>query len=424
MAKKNKNKSKKATGAAKASDIVKAAQGKAKATAKKSAVLDNIKVPAKLGDASIAFETKVIKAAVASAVDSLAMARDSMSEQQEPSIMLAFDNDDSCNVIFARSSGGARVTVPARIFNKGKDHAFVVPVSLFRAVSGETVTLTVFNDKDQIVFNSGAVTGNIQIPSTIGDYASALPLTVPKAVYELPTSVVDTVVSKLMFPSFDPMLTTLGLPLHILVRKGKLMLSSNDSLAGAMYTLDDVKLDKLDVVIPGQALVKIAKLTKADTIRLGFEENLFRIKTPEIDVTHPAGTYDLFDIRGFIADDEKETPDYELMLPTVALLTAIEGVIGISVLEKGEGNKVSLEFEADGTGKARFIGNVAQARNPFKITKVLKKAREMTIITDGRRLVSFISMMKHCTDFRLRVHNNRAFMYSPDNSLVFMLPLA
>lgn len=424
MGKKNKKQKTSAQNQPKASDIIKAEQKQKQQKAKPSP-LQNVKEPSKIGDACIAFVTKEIKAAVAAVVDSLAMAKDTRSELAEPSVMLAFDsNDDSCNVIFASSNGGSRTSVSARVFNKGKDHAFIAPVSLFRAVSGETVTLTVFNSKDQLSFQSGAVSGHVQIPSTVGDYASTLPLTVPKANYELPTSVVDTVVAKLMFPSFDPLLTTLGLPLHILVKKGKLMLSSNDALVGAMYTLPDTKLANLDVVIPGQALVKIAKQTKAESIRLGFEESLFRVKTPELDVTHPAGTYDLFDIRGFIADDEAEEPDYELLLPTVELLSALEGVMGISALERGEGNKVSLEFNGDGTGKARFLGNVAQARNPFSITKTIKKAKEMTIITDGRRLVSFIGMLKHCKDFRIRVHNNRAFLYSPDRSLVFMLPLA
>ena len=379
--------------------------------------------PKNTGDACVAFDVKQVRTAVTAVTESLAFARDATTDSGDILVMLSYEVEDTCVVVFARSGGASRYKIPCRVFKRGRDRALVVPMSLFRAVTGEFVTLTLAEADNAIKFSSGRVHGSVQLASTPDDYSTNFPYEVPAADYTLPASTVDGIVTKLMFPSFDPTLPLLGLPLHILVKKNRLQLSSNDNLAGALYALDDVDLGKLDVVIPGQALLKVTKLSKATEIKLGFGADVFRMKTPEIDIVHPTGTYDLLDMRGFIADSEKAKPDFELELETVELITAIDSVMSVSALDRGEG-KITLDFSPEGTGLATFQGNVANAKQKFRVQKITVKSKSMNIITDGRRLTSFITMLKLYKTFRLRVANNRAFMSAPDNSLVFMLPLA
>lgn len=395
-----------------------------KSTVKKSS-FDSLQPPAKLFDACIAFNVKEVRAAVAAVTDALAMSKDSSTDNTaEVSVMLAFEHDDTCCVIFARGGGAARYNVPCKVFKPGSDRATIVPATLFRAISGEFVTLAINAAKNEVHFISGRINGNIQIPNTVEEYATMLPVDVPKAKYSIPTSVIDGIVPKILFPSFDPSLPLLGLPLHILVKKGQLKLSSNDSLVCAMYEMSDVQLDPIDVVVPGQALLKIAKISKSGTVKLGFAESCFRMKTPEIDIVHPTGVYDLFDMRGFIKDEQREKPDFELELVTTELTQALDAVMCLSVVDHGEG-KVTLEFDASSkSGKAIFNGTIAGAKQKFEISEVIHKSKSMTVITDGKRLAAFVSMLKLFKTFTMRVHNSRAFMSAPDNSFVFMLPLA
>lgn len=392
---------------------------------KKQTAFEALQPPAKLLDSCIAFNVKEIRAAVASVTEALAMAKDSSTDSTaEVSVMLAFEQDDICCVIFARGGGAARYNVPCKVFKPGKDRAVIVPATLFRAVSGEYVTLNVNLGKNEVQFVSGRIRGKVQLPNTVEEYATMLPVDVPKAKYSIPTSVIDGIVPKILFPSFDPSLPLLGLPLHILVKKQRLRLASNDSLVCAMYELADVQLDAIDVVVPGQALLKVAKLSKADTVKLGFAESCFRMKTPEIDIVHPTGVYDLFDMQGFIKDEKRERPDFELELVTEELTQALDAVMCLSIVDHGEG-KVTLEFDAASkSGKAVFSGTTAGAKQKFNIASVIHKSKSMTIITDGKRLAAFVSMLKLFKTFTMRVHNSRAFMSAPDNSFVFMLPLA
>lgn len=421
---KNKSNSKHSKVVAKTQASTKKAVAKKVATGTKSA-LDTVQQPAKLFDACIAFNVKEVRAAVAAVTEALAMSKDSSTDNtSEVSVMLAFEKDDTCCVIFARGGGAARYNVPCKVFKPGSDRAVVVPATLFRAISGEFVTLAINSAKNEIHFVAGRINGNIQIPNTVEEYATMLPVDVPKAKYSIPTSVIDGIVPKILFPSFDPSLPLLGLPLHILVKKGQLKLSSNDSLVCAMYEMSDVQLDPIDVVVPGQALMKITKISKADTVLLGFAESCFRMKTPEIDIVHPTGVYDLFDMQGFIKDEQKEKPDFELELVTAELTQALDAVMCLSVVDHGEG-KVTLEFDAHSkSGKAIFSGTIAGAKQKFEISEVIHKSKSMTVITDGKRLAAFVSMLKLFKTFTMRVHNSRAFMSAPDNSFVFMLPLA
>ena len=394
--------------------------------------LAKLESPKVTRDLCVAFDMREVRTAVGQVIESLSMARDGSTGDSEVVVMFALDTDvnkktgiGKCHVIFARAGGSARTQISCRVFHAG-DGSFVAPASLFRAVGGDTLTLTVDLNNNALGFKC-SVNGSLQLPTTVEEYSMLFPHrdSIPKTKYELPSFVVNNIATKLMFPSFDPSLPLLGLPLHILVKKKKMRLTSNDSIVGALYSFDDSELEDIDVVLPGQALLVMSKISKADSLRLGFSESLFRMTVPGvIDVIHPTGIYDIIDMRGFLASDEKQKPDFEVVLPTAAVIDAINGVMGLSALDRGEG-KILLEFGDIKSGRATFKGNVvSNARKAFPIVEVPVKGRVMEITTDGRRLTSFLSILKEFPRITVRVRNSRAFLMPPDQSYVFMLPLA
>lgn len=372
------------------------------------------------GDGCVAFEMKEIRAKVSSALDMLSVTKTLEDESSENSILVDFRRD-GCMIHYLKSGAYACLEVTGTVFKPG---AFVVDAGLFRAIKGDApfVYFIINRESNAVEFKCGRTKGSVQLLNTAKEYLAQAPEPLQgNDVVLAKTLIVDTF-SKLLFNSFDPAIPALGLPLNISSGKNGITVTSNDNIVGSLYSRLEKACDKFKACVPGQSFIKIAKNMPYDTVRCSFSENMFRIRCKGVDVTHPSGTYDLVDLLSWLEEDKKLKPDYEIILPTNQFIDAIDSAMCMSVIDKTESN-ISVEFGPD-SGKVIFLGSNTQSRSTFPVTKILKAGKQQSFITNGKRILSFIALLKGFKEFRLRVSQGRAYLFAPDESFVFLVPLS
>ena len=159
-----------------------------------------------------------------------------------------------------------------------------------------------------------------------------------------------------------------------------------------------------------------------DVLKCGFTEKAFRVRSHGIDVIHPMATYDLIDILAYLEEEQGYKAEFEMILPTNDFMDAIESAMCMSSIDKTE-SKITIEFE-ETKGRVLFQGSNTQSKSPFQIKKMIKPGKNMVIITNGKRIMSFINILKGFVEFRMRVRKGRAYLFAPDNSFTFMIPLS
>ena len=398
----------------------------AKATTESKNDPTDLEAPKNTGDGCIAFELREIRNAVGTAVDVLSTAKhlDGDGDDTINSVLIDFRKDGVVQVRYVHAGAYACMNVTGKVFHPG---AFVVDAGLFRAVKGNSpfVYMTVNKSSNAVEFRCGTTRGSVQLLSTAKEYLLACPEPLPddaKTVV-LPKALVVDTFSRLLFPSFDPGLPAMGLPLNMTVGKDGVIVTSNDNIVGAIYRLPNHKGDRFKACVPGQAFVKIVKNMPYDVVKCSFGEKLFRVRCMGLDVLHPVIVYDLVDLLSWLAEDEAKKPDFELVLPTNEFVEALDSAMCMSTLDKSE-TKLTIEFGKDGRGKITFLGSNTQSKSTFTVTKTIKAGKEQSIMTNGKRILSFVSLLKGFKIMRLRVSGGRAYLFSQDNSYTFLVPLS
>lgn len=390
---------------------------------KKTAGLDTLQPPEKTGTAAVGLDMGEIRNCVKACVLSISSSSslDMDNEASGTEVMLAF-KDDVCTVTYARFGAFARRRCRAKSF---KDGAFVVPSTVFNLIRGNSPYLFMIADKDNSVhFRCGSARGSIPVTNTVADFKERIPKTKLSVELEIPRVVFLDLATKVMFPSFDPALPAAGLPISLHSKSKSLLMTSNDNLVGAMFSTRVKGLPEFKAVVPGEAVIRIAKNTQAEILRCGFSDSEFRIVSDDLEVYHQAASYDIFDFDSWLREEESEKPEFELDLSPVELIDALDSAMALAQLDKSE-PKVTLEFDDNLKARALFSGNSgSSAKAPFRVLKFHKTKKSMVIITDGKRLMNFVSMFKSFAQFRMRVRDGRAICYTEDKSYLFMVPLA
>lgn len=399
---------------------VKDADIKHKKTAKGSGGLDDFPEPKKLGDGCVCFDLKDLRAKTAVALDTLSVTKsvDDGVGQTENGILIDF-RKEGCSIKYIKSGAYACVDVDAKVF---KPSSFVVDAGMFRAIKGseQFVVFVINKEANAVEFRCGTTRGSVQLLSSAKDYLSQAPEPFQGSDVVLARGLVVDTFSKLMFNSFDPALPAVGLPLNIVSGKSSLTVTSNDNIVGALYKKQGV-FDKFSACVPGQVFIKIVKNMPFDTVKCSFSENMFRVRCKGVDVMHPNTVYDLVDLLSWLEEDQKEKPDFELVLPTTEFVESIDAAMCMSAIDKSE-TSITIEFGEE-TGKVVFLGSNTQSRSTFQITKTVKRGKQQSITTNGKRILSFIALMRGFKEFRLRVSQGRAYLFAPDDSFIFLVPL-
>lgn len=403
---------------------------KAAVGSKKTAVvsadskLAALEPPKNLGSACVGFDIKEIRAKSSSVVDMLSITRlgdDLGGGSSENAVLVDFKDPENVALVYLRAGASVTLKVSAKVFRPG---AFVVDASLFRAIKGNSPFLVLASNtkSNSVKFRCGGTRGSVQMLNTPDDYLTAAPVVGFKANIVLPKGLVTEVFSRLMFNSFDPGLPAIGLPLDIRVGKSVMNVTACDNLVGAMYTRPEKALPDFNICVPGSAFLKIAKHIEADILKFGYNDSAFRIRSKGLDVIHPIIPYDLVDLDAWLAEEMEKKPKFEMVLPTLEFIDAIDNAMSMSAIDKTE-SKITIEFE-ESKGRVIFLGSNTQAKTNFPINKMLKSGKSMNIITNGKRITGFVNILKSYPEFRLRVGSGRAFLFAPDNSFSFLVPLA
>jgi hypothetical protein len=385
----------------------------------------DLEAPKNLGDGCIAFELKEVRARVGVALDVLSTAKQLDAEDAAVnSVLIDFRKDNVISIRYVHAGAYACVNVIGKVF---KPAAFVVDAGLFRAIRGNSpfVYLSVNKQSNAVEFRCGTTKGSVQLLASAKEYLLACPepLHEDAKTVVLPRALVVDTFSRLLFPSFDPGIPAMGLPLNMTSTKTGLIVTSNDNIVGAVYRLPNHKGDRFKAVVPGQSFIRIVKNMPFETVKCSFSEKTFRVRCIGLDVIHPVIVYDLVDLLTWLAEDEAGKPDFELLLNTNEFVDALDSAMCMSTLDKTE-TKLTVEFGGDGKGKILFLGSNTQSKSTFAIAKTLKSGKEQTIITNGKRILSFVSLLKGFKTFRLRVSKGRAYLFSPDQTFTFLVPLS
>lgn len=385
-----------------------------------------LEAPKKLGDSCVGFDIKEIRAKASSVVDMLSITRlgDDLGMSSENAVLVDFRDPENVLLVYLRAGASVTLKLSGKVFKPG---AFVVDASLFRAIKGNSpfLVLAANNKANSVEFRCGGTRGSVQMLNTPDDYLIAAPTVDFKANIVLPKLLVTEIFSRLMFNSFDPGLPAIGLPLDIRVGKSTMNVTACDNLVGAMYTRPEKALPEFNICVPGSAFLKIAKHIDSDIMKFGYNDSAFRLRAKGIDVIHPIIAYDLIDLDAWLSEELQKKPKFELVLPTLEFIDAVENAMAMSTIDKTE-SKITIEFEADSKkGRVIFMGSNTQAKTGFPISKVLTSGKSMTIITSGKRIIGFVNILKSYPEFRLRVGGGgRAFLFAPDNSFSFLVPLS
>jgi hypothetical protein len=385
--------------------------------------LDALETPKNRGDGCIAIELKELKSKVSCVLDILASSVKSFdATETENAILLDFSAPESPMLVYTKTGSVVTAPITARVFKPG---AFVVNADILKSVKATSpfIVMAINTESNAVEFRSGNLRGSMQMLATAQEFKASVNTQKPKTVLSLPKSLITNTFSNLLYNSFDPGLPAAGLPLSIVSDKTGLRVTTNDNLVGAVFKTSKT-YDAFQVCVPGNALVKIVKHMPADTVRVGFDERSMRVRSQGLDVTCPLVVYDLVDIEAWITEEETHKPEFELLIDTASFETSIENALCLSGVDKSE-TKVTIELDAKtNKGKVVFIGASTSTSTDFTVKKYLKTKENMNIITNGKRLASFVHILKVFPSFRLRVRKGRAFLYAPDDSLVYMVPLS
>lgn len=382
-------------------------------------VLDHAKPPKNLGSGCVAFELKELRAKASSLLDMLSTK--TVDDETENSVLVDFREGKTARLHYVRNGAYATADVEAKTYSHG---AFAVDAAVFKAIKGQAQIVYFVMDKssNSVGFRCGATSGSVQMLSGAKEYLKQAPEPFKAPETILQTAQVTDVFSKLMFSSFDPALPAMGLPLNIVSGKDGLVVTSNDNIVGSLYRKPGKALDKFSACVPGQVFIKIAKNMPHEQIKCGFGTNMFRVRCLGMEVVHPLVTYDLVDLLSWLDEDAKQKPVFEVVVPVHEFADAIESAMCMSVIDKTESN-ISVEFGED-SGKVSFLGSSANSKSKFSVTKTLSgKSRERSFTTNGRRILSFVALLRGFKEFRLRVSQGRAYMFAPDESFTFLVPL-
>lgn len=392
------------------------------AKSKKQQSLEDLEPPKNQGKGCIAFEVKEVKAKLSCVLDILSSSVKEFDAGSniENGVLIDFTAPEQPMLVYTKSGAVVHAPISAKVFKPG---SFVVSADILKAIrpGSPFITLAVNQENNCVEFKSGDLRGSIQMLSTTQEYKASIHTSKVKTTLSLPKALITSTFNNLLYQSFDPGLPVMGLPFSIVSDKSGLVVTTNDNLVGAVYKTSKV-YDAFKACIPGSTLVRVAKHMPGDVLKIGFDENSMRIRSQGLDVTCPLVVYDLVDIEAWIRDEETHKPEFEMLVDSKSFESAIDGALCLSSIDKSE-SKVTIEFDGD-KGKVVFLGASTNTKTTFTIKKKLKTRESMTVITNGKRLNSFVKILSGFPEFRFRVRKGRAFLYAPDSSLVYMVPLS
>ena len=310
-------------------------------------------------------------------------------------------------------------TMPAHVYREG---VFVIAAAIAMAIAykGKDVVFTL--SENTVTVKSGKSRNQFQVSGSADDIEAAKPQPI-KADIELGADFVKSIVQKIMFASTDTALPSFGMPLHLKCKCGRTELIVHDNLCAAMTTLDVKNLDDIDVVLPGSALIRAVQACGSTSVKLGTSDSYFRVSSESMNVYHPIGGYDLFDVMGYMEKEVRHnTPDLLVTLNPNDLYDALTATLSVMKLQSKAPGLVTLNFDAD-----RQLGFVSYHNDiitdstaRFELESV--KGKRTKPETDGPRLMQFISSMKGYKSIMMRFYDGRIFITNVDETLCFVIP--
>lgn len=310
-------------------------------------------------------------------------------------------------------------SAPASVF---KDGAFVVPSAVILALAYRGADATFTLVENTVTVKCGGSRTSFQVCDDPDNIENLKPEGI-KTTVELGTDFIKSSIQKVMFASQDTALPAYGMPLRIRCKSGKTSLIAHDNLCAAMMTLNVKNMDDLDVVIPGSALVKAAQACGTDSIRMGIDDSMFRVASANVNVYHPRGQYDVFDVLEYMENEVKSAkPEILVTIDPVGFKDALAAALSPMKIQSKATSNVTILLDSD-----KLVGNimyqndiVSESTARFKIIKMSGSRTKLD--TDGPRLLQFIGLMKDCDVCSLRVYDQRIFIANANETTCFVIP--
>ena len=328
-------------------------------------------------------------------------------------LLVRVTKDNELQLAYSKLTVYATTTLPCVTYKSGE---FVIPSTLFSSVKFAASDVTFVLKSRKLTFKSGGVSGNMQVSGEAADVESNKPEKI-KCDLLLTKPFVTDIASKLMYSSFDMSLPSYGLPLQILSRKGRLTLTSSDSICAAMLTRRD-DLPDMDLTLPGSALIQIVKALGCDEVKLGTNQSQFRVSGGGYSVYHPIGVYEVVPVADYLKNEVMtQKHDMEVVVNAPSLCEALSTSMGINKISKAN-NIVDLDFSK---GMITYRNDVAKLTTSFKVVSC--KGSSVKHTTDGQKLLAFLTPVKIMKTAKIILFDSRLLIFTEDESLVYILPI-
>ena len=328
-------------------------------------------------------------------------------------LLVRVTGDNELQLTYSKLTVYATTTLPCVTYKPGE---FVIPSTLFSSVKFAASGVTFVLKSRKLVFKSGSVSGNMQVSGEAADVESNKPEKI-KCDLLLTKPFVTDIASKLMYSSFDMSLPSYGLPLQILSRKGRLTLTSSDSICAAMLTRKD-DLPDIDLTLPGSALIQIVKALGCDEVKIGANQSQFRVSGGGFSVYHPIGVYEVIPVAEYLKNEVlTQKHDMTVVINAPSLCDALSTSMGINKIAKAN-NIVDIDFSK---GTITYRNDVAKLSTSFEVVSCRGSSVKHT--TDGQKLLAFLTPVKIMKTAKILLFDSRLFIFTEDESLVYILPI-
>lgn len=328
-------------------------------------------------------------------------------------LLVRVTKDNELQLAYSKLTVYATTTLPCVTYKSGE---FVIPSTLFSSVKFAASDVTFVLKSRKLTFKSGGVSGNMQVSGEAADVESNKPEKI-KCDLLITKPFVTDIASKLMYSSFDMALPSYGLPLQILSRKGRLTLTSSDSICAAMLTRRD-DLPDMDLTLPGSALIQIVKALGCDEVKLGANQSQFRVSGGGYSVYHPIGVYEVIPVAEYLKNEVMtQKHDMDVVVNAPSLCEALSTSMGINKISKAN-NIVDLDFNK---GTITYRNDVAKLSTSFEVVSC--KGSSVKHTTDGQKLLAFLTPVKIMKTAKIILFDSRLFIFTEDESIVYILPI-
>lgn len=299
-------------------------------------------------------------------------------------------------VVLESASGGlyTKVTIPADVKQEGRVAISRLALHALR-LQGERSTFTHASGSRKMKFKSGQFQGELSVGEAFDEIEAARPANIPDLTISLPALVAKAASKR---TCLNTTLDTL-LRMRLQVADGKLTLSCNDSFrAAAVRTkLSDDAWGDGEIEVPAVFFNTVLQSIEDQTVRFGFNENVFRICGGGFDVCHPVmqeNDRPMADVFGKFQQLKRKSPLVVANINASAIRDAITAVTSVAPVGSGNEVKIDLSFSEKSGGQLTTSLQSAISKGKYTIgLQSLKLGDADTITMNAKFLLEMFQLL-------------------------------